>query len=55
VAAAEELGWYMDWSINDHFIVSLVAAAADPGKAIEQLSGRTDTLILGMIFVAYSF
>jgi hypothetical protein len=51
----QELDWYMDWSVNDHLIVSLVAATADPGKAIEQNSGRTDSFTLGMIFVAYSF
>lgn len=54
-SVGQELDWYMDWSVNDHFIVSFVAAAADPGEAIEQYSGRTDTFVLGMIFVAYSF
>jgi hypothetical protein len=54
-SVGQEIDWYMDWSINDHFIFSLVAAAADPGKAIEQSSGRTDTFLLGMIYVAYSF
>jgi len=52
---ATELDWYMDWSINDNFILSFVAAVADPGKAIEQSSGRTDTFIYGMIFAAYSY
>ena len=51
----QELDWYMDWSINDNFIVSFVAAVADPGKAIEESSGRDDTFIYGMIFAAYSF
>jgi hypothetical protein len=50
-----ELDWYMDWTINDNFIVSFVAAVAEPGDAIEQSSGRTDTFLYGMIFVAYSF
>jgi hypothetical protein len=50
-----ELDWYMDWNINDHFTASFVAAVADPGKAIEQSTGRTDTFLYGMIFVAYSF
>jgi hypothetical protein len=54
-AVAYELDWYMDWTVNDHFTLSFVAAAADPGKAIEQSSGRTDTFLLGMIFVAFSF
>jgi hypothetical protein len=50
-----ELDWYMDWSVNGNFIVSFVAAVAEPGDAIEQASGRTDTFIYGMIFAAYSF
>lgn len=52
---AKELDWYMDWSINDHFTASFVAAMADPGAAVEQSSGRTDTLYYGMIFLAYSY
>ncbi|HKE95624.1 MAG TPA: alginate export family protein [Povalibacter sp.] len=52
---ATELDWYMDWSINDHFTCSFVAAVADPGRAVEQSSGRTDTFYYGMIFVAYSY
>jgi hypothetical protein len=52
---AYELDWYMDWTLNDHFILSFVAAVADPGKAVEQSSGRTDTLTYGMVFAAYSF
>jgi len=54
-AVGKELDCYMDWTVNDHFTLSFVAAAADPGKAIEQSSGRTDTFLLGMIFVAFSF
>lgn len=52
---ATELDWYMDWTINDHFIVSFVAAAAQPGDAVKQSSGRTDTFWYGMLFGAYSF
>lgn len=52
---AQELDWYMDWSVNDNIIVSFVAAVAEPGDAVEQSSGRTDTFWYGMIFVAYSF
>ena len=36
---AYELDWYMDWTVNDNFILSFVAAVADPGDAIEQSSG----------------
>lgn len=52
---ALELDWYMDWTVNDNFIVSFVAAIAEPGDAVEQSSGRTDTFYYGMIFAAYSF
>jgi len=54
-AVAYELDWYMDWTINDNFIISFVAAIADPGEAVEQSSGRTDTFVYGMIFAAYSY
>lgn len=52
---AIELDWYMDWSINDNFLLSFVAAVAEPGDAIEQSSGRTETFWYGMAFAAYSF
>jgi hypothetical protein len=52
---AKEIDWYMDWTVNANFIVSFVAAVADPGTAIQQSSGRTDTFLYGMIFAAYSF
>lgn len=52
---AYELDWYMDWAVNDNIIISFVAAVADPGDAVEQSSGRTDTFLYGMIFAAYSF
>ena len=50
-----ELDWYMDWSLNDNITLSFVAAIAEPGDGIEQLSGRTDNFYYGMIFAAYSF
>jgi len=52
---ATELDWYMDWSINDNFLVSFVAAVAEPDDAVEQSSGRSDTLWYGMLFAAYHF
>ena len=45
----------MDWTLTDNFILSFVAAVGEPGKAIEQSNGRTDTFVYGMIFAAYSF
>ena len=52
---AYELDWYMEWSVNDYLSLSFVAAYADPGEAIEQSSGRTDSFLYGMVFAAYSF
>jgi hypothetical protein len=52
---AMELDWYMDWTLNDNFTFSFVAAVAEPGDAVEQSSGRSDTFIYAMIFVAYSY
>jgi hypothetical protein len=52
---ALELDWYADWAVNDNFALSFVAAVAEPGDAIEQSSGRTDTFWYGMFFAAYSF
>ena len=43
---ATELDWYMDWSLNDNFIVSVVAAYAHPGRgrgAGRSIATRTST------------
>lgn len=53
--AAYEIDWYTDWSVNKNFTISVVAAAAEPNKAIEQITGRTDTFLYGMLYLAYSF
>ena len=50
-----EVDWYMDWEVNEHFALSFVVALADPGLALEQSTGRTDTFVYGMFFVAYSY
>ena len=52
---ATELDWYMDWSVNDHFTLSFVAAYSTPGRAVEQAFGRDDDFYYGMIYVAYSY
>ncbi len=52
---AMELDWYMDWTINDHFVLSFVLAYAEPGDAVEQSLDRTNSFEYGMIFAAYSF
>jgi hypothetical protein len=51
---AYELDWYMDWAVNDNVNLSFVAAVAEPGDAVEQLTGRTDTFLYGMVFASYS-
>ena len=54
-AVARELDWYMDWSLNDNFTLSFVVALADPGAAVQQSSGRSDSFVYGMFFAAYSY
>jgi alginate export protein len=54
-AVARELDWYTDWTLNDHFVLSFVLAIADPGAAIQQSTGRTDTFVYGMAFVTYKY
>jgi hypothetical protein len=53
--AAFEIDAYADWKINANFTLSLVGAFADPGKAVQQLTGRTKNFAYGMAYVAYSF
>ena len=50
-----ELDWYADWKITAHLTLSAVAAFADPGDAVFQLSGRTSRLSYGMVYVGYSW
>jgi hypothetical protein len=52
---AFEIDWYMDWKINKNFTASLLAAYADPGKAVQQGFDRTKNFTYGMIYLAYSF
>jgi hypothetical protein len=51
----QEIDWYMDWSINDNFTLSFVAAVAEPGDAVQQSSGRDETFYYGMLFASYSY
>jgi hypothetical protein len=53
--AAFEIDVYTDWKVNANFTLSLLAAYADPGKAVQQLTGRTKAFAYGMVYVAYSF
>lgn len=50
-----ELDWYMDWTLNDHFTVSFVAAFAQPGDAVEEGFDRDEDFYYGMVYVAYSY
>jgi hypothetical protein len=52
---ASELDAYCDWKVNGNFIVSFVAAVADPKEGADQAYGRTETFTYGMIYAAYSF
>ena len=54
-SVAQELDWYVDWSVNGNFTVSFVVAYANPGAAIQQSSGRTDNFVYGMFFLAYKY
>ena len=50
-----EIDAYVDWKVNQNFTVSLVRAFADPGKAVQQATGRTKNFAYGMVYVGYSF
>jgi alginate export protein len=52
---ASEIDLYTDWKVNDNFTISVVGAYADPGKAVQQYTGRTKNFAYGMVYVAYSF
>ena len=53
--AAFEIDAYVDWKLNTNFTVSVVGAYADPGKAVQQATGRTKNFAYGMVYVGYSF
>jgi len=52
---ATELDWYTDWTMNDNFTLSFVAAFASPGKAVQQEFNRTQDFWYGMFYVAYTY
>jgi hypothetical protein len=55
VHVAVESDGYVDWKLNSNFTISIVGAFASPGKAVEQLTGRTKDFSYGMVYVAYSY
>ena len=52
---AFEIDAYTDWDVNSNFSISFLGAYADPGKAVQQATGRTKNFVYGMIYVGYSF
>ena len=46
---------YTDWKLNANFTLSLVGAYANPGKAVQQYTGRTKNFAYGMCYIAYAF
>jgi len=52
---ASEIDAYTDWKLNHAFTVSLLLAYADPGKAVQQATGRTKNFAYGMLYVAYGY
>jgi hypothetical protein len=46
---------YTDWKVNANFTISVVAAYADPGTAVQQATGRTKSFTYGMVYVGYSY
>jgi hypothetical protein len=54
-AAATEFDAYTDWKVNSNFTVSLVGAFANPGQAVQQLTGRTKNFGYLMVYVGYSY
>jgi hypothetical protein len=52
---AWEFDFYADWQINANFTASGVFAFANPQTAAQQLFGRTDNFVYGMLYVAYRY
>ena len=53
--AAFEIDAYADWKLNQNFTLSLLGAYAEPGKAVQQATGRTKHFVYGMAYLGYSF
>jgi Alginate export len=52
---AYELDAYVDWKINSNITASFVFAYAEPGDAVEEGLGRTESLKYGMVYVSYAY
>jgi hypothetical protein len=53
--AAFEIDAYTDWALNSNVTVSFVGAFANPGRAVQQSTGRTRNFGYGMVYMGYSF
>ncbi len=52
---ALEIDAYVDWKLNANFTISVVGAFADPGRGLQQATGRTKNFAYGMVYVGYHF
>jgi hypothetical protein len=52
---ALEVDAYVDWKLNSNFTLSGIGAYGDPGKAVQQVSGRTKNFAYGMVYLGYSY
>ena len=52
---AYELDAYADWKMNSNFTTSFVLAYADPGDAVKESLGLTQSLKYGMVYVSYAY
>jgi hypothetical protein len=52
---AFETNLYVDWKLNTNFTLSVIGAYGDPGKAVQQSSGRTKNFAYGMLYLGYSY
>jgi Alginate export len=53
--AAFEGDLYVDWKVSRNVLMSVVGAFADPGTAVQQVTGRTKSFAYGMLYLAYSY
>jgi hypothetical protein len=51
---ARELNWYLDWKINPMFTASFVLARNQPGKAVEEAFGRTESFRYFMVYLGFA-
>jgi hypothetical protein len=52
---ANEIDFYTDWKVTGNFTLSFVLAFANPGTAVQQETGRTESFRYGMVYIGYSF